>query len=221
MSTRFLPSREDALNTWLQNFSTKISADPAAYGLTPTDAADIAAVVAAWRTAYQTAIAPTTRTRGAVATKRGAKKNVVKIVRGFAGMVRSNDSVSSELKIGLGLKLRARRGSPVPVPADAPALALHRMGTGVHELRALRSGETLRSAKPYGVASLMVYRAVGEGAVNSVQDAQFLTLVTRTRFTSTFEHSQRGQTATYFARWISTRGEPGPWSTGMSAAIAA
>lgn len=221
MSTRFLPTQEGALNNWLQNFSTRISASPGTYGLKPADAASIAAAVAAWVLAYQTAVAPSTRTRGAVAAKRIEKKNVVAVVRGFAGVIRGDDSVSGELKINLGLRLRPRRGAPVPAPADAPALALHRMGTGVHELRARRSGESTSSAKPYGVASLMVYRAVGEGAARGVEEAQFLTLVTRARFTSTFERAQRGQTATYFARWINTKGEPGPWSNAMSAAIAA
>jgi hypothetical protein len=221
MSTRFLPTQESVLNSWLANFGTKISASPGTYGLKPADAASIAAAVAAWKTAYETASSPATRTRGAVAAKRGEKKSVVALVRGFAGMIRSDDAVSSELKIGLGLKLRARRGSPTPTPTSAPALALHRMATGVHELRALRSGESLSSAKPHGVASLMVYRAVGEHVVTRAEEAQFLTLVTRTRFMSTFDHAQRGQTATYFARWINTKGEPGPWSVAMSAAIAA
>lgn len=221
MSTRFLPTQESALNTWLQNFSTKVSAGPAAYGLSPTDAATIAAAVAAWKNAYETASSPATRTSGAVVAKRGEKKNVVKIVRGYAGMVRSNDSVSSELKLNLGLRLRARRGSPVPVPADAPALALRHMGTGVHELRAGTVNAAPRRGKPPWATALMVYRAVGEDPVSRAEEAQFLTLVTRARFTSTFDHAQRGQTATYFARWINTKGEPGPWSNAMTAAIAA
>lgn len=221
MSTRFLPTRESDLNTWLGNFSAKISASPASYGLKPGDAAVIAAAVAAWDLAYETAASPATRTRPAVAAKRGQKKTVVGVVRGYAGMVRSNDAVSDELKINLGLRLRARRGAPVPVPETFPALSVHRIDTGVHQLRAVRAGLAPGAGKPGGAAALMVFRAVGQGPARTPGEAQFLTLVTRTTLTSTFEHAQRGQTATYFARWVNTKGQPGPWSLAMSAAIAA
>jgi hypothetical protein len=221
MSTRFLPTREGALDTWLSNFSGLISAAPAAYGLSPAEAAVITAAVSDWHKAFEAASSPATRTQGAVAEKRVQKKHVVAVARRFAGIIRINDAVSSELKINLGLKLRARKGSPVPVPASPPYLAVHRFEQGFHELRAADAESAPRRGKPAGAAGLMVFRAIGEDPARGPQDAHFLTLVTRTTFTSTFEHAQRGLTATYFARWLNSKGEAGPWSTAMSAAIAA
>src|SRR6185436_3410848 len=116
MSTRFLPTQEAVLDIWLANFSAKISAAPGAYGLSAADALIIKTAVDAWHAAYLTAAAPATRTAPAVTAKRGQKKNVVAVVRGYAAKVRSNDAVSIELKINLGLKVRIRGGSPVPVP---------------------------------------------------------------------------------------------------------
>jgi hypothetical protein len=221
MSTRFLPTRESELNNWLNNFSTKVSAAPATYGLSPADAAEIAAAVTDWRKAFETASSPATRTRPAVEAKRERKRTVVGVVRAFAAQVRQDASVSDELKINLGLKLRPRRGSPVPAPRSAPVLALVEVRIGQHELRAGDQETGPRRAKPAGVASLMVFRAVGEEPARSPQDAAYLTLVTRTAFTSTFTRADNGKTATYFARWINTKGEAGPWSLGMTAAVAA
>jgi hypothetical protein len=221
MSTRFLPTQESVLDNWLANFSTLISADPAAYGLSPADAAQIAAEVDKWHALYLVAESPETRTRGAVAAKRGQKKVVVAVVRGFAARVRANDAVSDELKLGLGLKLRPRRGEPVGVPASAPALALTGFKLGRHELRALDPDTRPSRGKPPKIAAIMVYRAVAPAMVNRPQDAEFLTLSTRVRIESAFTRADHGQTATYFARWINSKGEAGPWSAAMSAPIAA
>lgn len=221
MSTRFLPTRESVLDTWLTHFSAQITAAPGAYGLSPADALSIKTAVDAWHAAYLTAAAPVTRTRGTVATKRGEKKNVVGVVRGYAAKVRSNDAVSGELKIGLGLKLRNAKGSPVPAPASPPALSVRGFHPGFHVLRATDVDTRPGRGKPPGTAGLLVYRAVEEDVAGGPHSAEFLTLSTRVTFTSTFEHAQRGRTATYFARWINAKGETGPWSQGLSVPIAA
>lgn len=221
MSTRFLPTQESALDAWLANFSARISAAPASYRLTPMDAAEIAAAVDDWHKAYLVATSPATRTVPSVADKRGQKKIVVRVVRSFAARIRADESISNELKINLGLKLRPRRGEPVPTPEGIPVLAVRRLAVGMHELRAMDSDTRPSRGKPPRVASIMVYRAVGETPARSPIDADFLTLSTRVAFASTFTHADHGKTATYFARWINSKGEAGPWSIAMSAPIAA
>jgi hypothetical protein len=221
MSTRFLPTQESHLDNWLANFSAKTTASPASYGLSSGDASLIKVAVDAWHAAYLTAIAPTTRTAPAVAEKRVQKKNVVAVVRGYAGRVRSNSTVSRELQIGLGLKLRSAKGSPVPVPSTQPVLTVRRIDMGSHQMWAADIEAAPRRGKPAWAAGLMVFRAVGEEPTHRPQDAAFLTLVTKTSFVSTFAHADAGKTASYFARWINAKGELGPWSTASIAAIAA
>ncbi len=145
----------------------------------------------------------------------------MRVVRSFAARIRADESISDELKIGLGLKLRPRRGVPVPTPAGSPVLAVRRLDVGVHELRAMGGDTRPSRGKPPRIASIMVYRAVGDAPANRPADAQFLTLSTRVSFASTFAHADHGKTATYFARWINSKGEAGPWSIAMSAPIAA
>lgn len=221
MSIRFLPTQEAVLDNWLENFSAKVSAGPASYGLSSGDAASIKAAVDSWHAAFEVAASLVTRTRGAVAAKRGEKKNVVKVVRSFAARVRSDGTVSDALKINLGLRLRAPKGSPVPVPPTAPTLSVRRIDMGTHQLWAGDAEATTRRGKPAWAAGLMVFRAVGDEPTHRPDGAQYLTLVTRTSFMSTFTHADRGKTASYFARWINAKGEAGPWSTASIAAIAA
>ena len=221
MSIRFLPTQEAVLDNWLANFSAKMSAGPATYGLSSGDAAEIKAAVDSWHAAFETALAPSTRTMPSVAEKRVQKKNVVRVVRSFAARVRSNGTVSDELKIHLGLRLRAPAGSPVPPPPTAPTLTVRRIDMGSHQMWAADIEAAPRRGKPAWAAGLMVFRAVGEEPTHRPQDAAFLTLVTKTSFVSTFAHADSGKTASYFARWINAKGELGPWSTASIAAIAA
>ncbi|MBK8269966.1 MAG: hypothetical protein IPK83_17380 [Planctomycetes bacterium] len=47
----------------------------------------------------------------------------------------------------------------------------------------------------------------------------FHSLATRTPAFVEFAPANGGQTAHYVARWLSTRGQPGPWSATMSATV--
>lgn len=222
--------READLDNWLANFSGKIAAAPAAYGLSGGDAAELSAAVAAWHAAYVLAFSPATRTVATVADKRSAKASVTAVTRRLAARVRSNSSVSPELKVGLGLVLRDPAGMPVSVPQTAPSLNLRGMATRLHTLEAFDPGSE-RAGKPERVAGLVVFRAVADGPIASA-DAEsasageqptpaYLGLFTRGRFTSAFTTADRGKTATYFARWVNAKGQPGPWSQGLSVPIAA
>jgi hypothetical protein len=220
MSTRFLPIREAELDAWLANFSTLISATPTRYNLSPGDAAEIAAAVSAWHAAYQTAVAPATRTVTSVLDKNMQKKNVTAIVRRFAAVIRADVTIASADKINLGLVLRDTRPPRVNPPASEPNLSMTKMATGMHFMHATNGGEeSLR--RPKSAAGLVVFRAVGDTPPSEPSEATYLGHFTRTRFTSSFTAEDRGKFATYFARWVNAKGEPGPWSRGVSVAIAA
>ena len=61
-----------------------ISANPPAYGLTPTDATAIAGEVAAWSTAYAPITSKATKTAEAVAAKNTARVTVTALIRVYA-----------------------------------------------------------------------------------------------------------------------------------------
>lgn len=223
MSRRFLPVRESELDDWLANFASQIAASPGKYGLTTGDAAEISSAVDAWHAAFLAAAAPSTRTVATVQTKRNAKAAVTAVVRSAAARIRSNATVASDLKIGLGLVLRSHGGSPVPPPETRPVLGLRSMNIGVHTLDA-RDAAATRGGKPDRTTGLVVFRAVGDRATVTPEGTDGLTymgLFTRLRFESAFTAADRGKTATYFARWVNAKGEAGPWSQGLSVAIAA
>lgn len=226
MPSTFLPRQESKLDRWLENFSTQISAAPAQFGLSTSDAESIAVAVAEWHAAYMTARAPESRTVPAVSEKNRQKQIVVPLVRRYGGIIRANPDVDSTSQMALGLHPRRAPGqhtTRINAPDQMPQLMLTELEIGSHTVRILGQGQSGRSARPRGAAGLLLFRAIADGPIMDRDEARFLAFVTRSEYLSEFtrDGSLRGKTATYFGRWTNLKGELGPWSTATSMQIAA
>ncbi len=215
------PTRESELDNWLNNFKGLIAATPTNYGLAASDATAITNAFNSWHTAYQAAVNAATRSSLTIETKNQQKANVLFVVRGYIGTITANRAVSDTLKMGLGLHIRDTSPTPVPAPSTKPSLRIVRTDQGFMDITAVDEATPLKRARPVGSVGMLLYRAVATTAINDPAEAQFLTFVGKPAAHATFTAADRGKTATYFARWTNARGETGPWSNGVSGAIAA
>jgi hypothetical protein len=221
MAKPFIPNPDSDFNFWLQNFAGKISANPAAYGLKPADGTEIAAVQAAFLAAYQTASAPATRTVPAIRERDSTRSAAVAVARRLAGEIRTNPALTLEQKLNLGLRVRKAQLTRTPTPTVHPVLQITGVDFMSHQVRATTEDSPSSPARPHGVASLLVVRTIADAPASDPEEASFLTIATRTTFTSRFETADGGKFATYFARWANGKGELGPWSKPVSMRIAA
>jgi hypothetical protein len=60
---------------------------------------------------------------------------------------------------------------------------------------------------------------VGPPPPATAADLAFVTLDTRTPHVIPFSGADANKTVTYWLRWVSTRGETGPWSAAVSASV--
>jgi hypothetical protein len=74
-------------------------------------------------------------------------------------------------------------------------------------------------AKPDGVQGCEIWTKVGDAPPAGPNEVHYLALDTRTPYTVEFDSGDGGKTAHYMLRWMSTRGEAGPWSQTVSATI--
>ena len=75
----------------------------------------------------------------------------------------------------------------------------------------------VRRAKPKEVMSAAVWIEIGDSKPVSADELTFAGLDTQTPFEKAFDAEQIGQVAYYRLRWVSPRGEAGPWSDVVSA----
>lgn len=113
MGSSFFRGNDAELYTGSENFSTKISATPTAFGLSAPAAAAYAALNTTWRSAYEVATDPATRTKAAIAAKNEARDPLRQMASDLAKIIDGTSTVTNEQRIELGLNVRA---TPTPVP---------------------------------------------------------------------------------------------------------
>ena len=75
-------------------------------------------------------------------------------------------------------------------------------------------------AKPSGVMGCEIWVKLGDTAPADPNELQFLGLDTATPYMAEYAGDQGGKKAHYMLRWVTTRGDKGPWSETVSATIA-
>lgn len=217
----WIPTKDDALDPFLNNFQTLIAATPANYGLVASDATAITAAYTAWHTAYLAAINPSTRTTATIETKNLQKANVLLVVRRYAATIRANHGISNALKIGLGIHIPDTAPTPVPPPSTYPLLTIDSFNLGKLELHAADQNTPDKKARPAGTSGLLLFSSVADEPASTPTGLEFNAFLTRPKFENTFDPADAGKTVTYFARWTNGKGELGPWSPPVSIRIAA
>lgn len=179
MAKSFFLGNDATLATGAANFNTRITATPTVFGLTAAQATAYAAVNTAYQTAYTAAINPATRTRGAIATKDDARKNLRTMSSDYAKIVDAQPTVSNQQRIDLGLAPRSQR-TPKPVPTAVPALEVLKVTQNVVDIR-VRQTDLSKKGKPAGVLGAKIYSFVGETPSGNINDWKYEGSTIRTK----------------------------------------
>ena len=220
----YVPQPDSIFATWLDNFSTKLTANPTEYGLVAGDAAAVDGVNDTFQLAYANAIDPSTRTSATIAAKDAGRVNAESVVRPLAVRVIQNPSVTNEARVALGVTVPTPVPTPIAPPTTAPSLILINAVPLLHNMAYRDATDPLVRAKPFGVVSLSLFVQIGVSAGIDPDAAGFKGDFNKTPFQVPWLAADRGKHATYWARW-KTRSGPagvpqlGPWSAGMDTLI--
>ena len=216
----YLPRADRAFGDYAAQFAAIVSADPAAYGLTAADAAAVSADVAMYHAALDKAMAPDTRTTPSIVAKDAAKAVAVQTVRTLAQLIQRNKGLSNELKANLGLTLPDTTPTPVPAPTTQPLLAI--LGATPLEVtvRYADAATPTKRKKAPGTAGLLLFCRLGTALATTPDEASLVALVTRNPVAVPFKPANAGKVATFFAKWVTSTGKEGPWSSPVSMAVA-
>lgn len=218
----YIPNRDADFLTWSQNFSTVLTANPALYGLTASDATAVDALVDTFTTAYGDATAPSTRTPVTVQAKNIARINAEAGIRPYAQAIANNAGVSSDDKIAIGVNPRTSVPSPIGQPTTFPDLSVNPTGPLQVTARYRDSEATPTSkAKPYGSTQVQIFGMTSATVVTDPTTLPLLATVTKSPTLMTFGSSDANKTCYFAARFITRRGLVGPWSAITAATIPA
>lgn len=216
--TDYIPRADAAFDQWQANFLAVVNANPAGYGLAAADTAPLVAAQTAWESAlpaHETAANAAKAAREAKDAARAAFESAVRVV---VRKVQAIPSVSDAAKAAAGITVPDSNPTPGGPPTTAPAGTIDtsvRLQHTVHFADSVSGGK----AKPAGVRGCEIWMKVGLPVPVNAADLGFVTLDTRTPHVVHFEGADAGKVVVYWLRWVSTRGEHGPWSAPVSATV--
>ena len=216
-----IPNQDLPLLQWMRDFDQNIRSDPPRYQLASSDANAIHAAVDLYDQKYQVSANALTRTPVAIDEKDAARNSAEQICRQYAILIKYNGGISDADKTAIGVDPVNPDRDPVECPQTSPALVVVAATPGAHNVRYVDSLTPDKRAKPFGATELQLFVHIGETSVSDPELAKFVGKFTKNPVVVSFDASDNGKQATYFARWASRRGETGPWSLPESMAIAA
>lgn len=216
----FPPKDADALG-YMQSMSNGITLSPSTYQLSSSDASAIALAVQEFADARAIAINPATRTAGSVLTKDQKRVSAEQICRQYAILIKYNAGISDAAKVDIGIAPPNPVRNPVTAPGTNPLLNVIAATPGTHTVRYADSMTPASKSKPIGVMQLQLFVHVADEPTLNADEALLHGCYTRNPVAVGFSQDDDGKLATYFARWITRKGEIGPWSLPVTMRIAA
>ena len=219
----YVPAADAPFDGWQENWVAYAVANAAALGLDPlVDIPIIQTAQTGWNTDYDAHLTAQAAAQAARQAKDAERAAYTTLLRSYSQQIQKRSGTTDEQRAGLGITVPDTEPTPVPAPTTAPVLNLVTSERLRHLVEASKTAEEGGGlGKPAGVRGVQIWRKIGAPAPVDESELEFVSEFTRTRVTLDYQMSQGGQTVYYQARWVSTRGETGPWGELASATVVA
>ncbi len=183
--------------------------------LTPAQITAFNAKQTDWVVAWPTYLAAKPVFDTALMTKDATRAALEAAARIINNTVQANPAVDAAAKTGAGLPVHKTTNTPASIPTTAPVL--YKVDS-THLLQLLWFSDAATpgsKAKPAGVTMLEIREslvAAGGPAPVDAAAMPFLANETKMPHRNDLTAADLGKTAYYAARWVNSKGDPGPWS---------
>jgi hypothetical protein len=215
----FIPRSDADFDAFAANAVTKILSDLAGYGLVAGDLTPVTTAKTAWDTDFPDSVSQKAAAQAAVALKDVSRAAYEAALRVVFGKIYANGVAGPDQLADAGMPEHDTIPTPVPVPTTRPVLLLGTSARFQHKVNYTDEGTPTQTARPFGVAGCELRLFVGPTPPVDPLDSTFVCIDAVTPRIFEFAPAQAGSMAHWTARWINTRGEPGPWSDVVSAVI--
>jgi hypothetical protein len=210
-----IPSSDNTFDTFQDNLYDKVTTNMSGWNI-PQAAIDVLTPLKnAWDNAWDVAKVKTNRTATQVATKNLARKNYVKALRPFIqAHIYNNSAMSNDDIVECDLRPRDTVRTPVPVPTSVPVINIMTASGNIGVIRFFRLDDedgAIRRGKPKGVARIEFASNVDVQPANP-NDCSDIASATKSPMRVEIDPADRGKKLWFYARWINTREQPGPWT---------
>ena len=217
----YIPPADAAFNAWAVNFVNYVGANAAALGLVAGDIAALGTAHSAWRTAYPAHTVAQAAAHAARQTKDDVRSTHETEIRLLTRRLQASPSVDDAERQGLGITVYDATRTSTASPTTRPVVTVDTSQRLQHVIAFADEATPTKKAKPAGVMGAEIWVKIGDPPPTDPSELAFLSVDTRTPYTTVYPGADGGKTAHYMLRWVNTNGEKGPWSETASATIGA
>ncbi len=217
----YIPAADAALSAWADNFVTYVLANVATLGLTAPDIAGVGGAHPAWTAAFAAHTAAQAAAQAARQTKDDARATLETEIRSLTRRLQASPSVDDTERQAMGITVADTVVTTAALPATRPIVTVDTSQRLQHVIAFADEATPTRKAKPSGVMGVEIWVKIGDPPPTDPNELTFLSLDTRTPYTTVYSGADGGKTAHYMLRWVNTNGVKGPWSETASATIGA
>lgn len=218
----YIPSKLTDEAPWIANFASYIDDNFAALTLGSSDNDAIQASCSAYADTFETSQSADTRTPTSIAAFIAQRTTTLNMIRLYAQIINNSGAVTDEQRAALQITIRKTTKTKIAAPLTWPVLTILAAFPLQHQLTYRdSSAPTVKvRSRPFGAAALQLFMHVGATPPADPADAKFVALYTRVPFVVDQDPANVGQTAYYYARWVTARGLEGPLVGPVSMTIA-
>jgi hypothetical protein len=215
----YIPGQDKEFLAWIINFLKYLMSRVTKFKVPQEEYDGLEGEKNTYAQKLEVANEPATHTPINVEGKNIAREVLEKHTRRVVGeyLIRNHLLTTEDLKL-LGLPVHDTKPTPAPPITTHPKLEVAYKQLQQHILTA-RDEEGKSAAKPKYAAGFEIWRKVGGATPTAETDWQMVGMALRSPHTLSYNEEESGLRVYYRARWINTRGVPGPWSKIESAVI--
>jgi len=224
MGTNFVPHRDGAFDTWQRGFAGYVTEHFHELGLSVEEVTRLKDVALPWDEAYAAHWAAREAAKAARVVKVERRAAYERVIRELVRRIQAGESVTDAQRAALHITVRDTEPTPVGAPTTRPLVVVDFSERLRHTLRWFDESTPTSRARPRGVMGVEVrarVAALADPPPSDPDDLRYLLMCTRPPAVVEYDGADGGLTAHYMLRWLSTRGEAGPWSETASATIGA
>jgi hypothetical protein len=219
MATDYIPDNDNAFVNWLDNLLPKATADKAKLNVADADLDDLTKLRDSLAAKLVAKAAAKAAYDAAVQESKLARKDAERKARALAQFIQRQESVTDAQRASFGLTVPDTEPTPSAAPTSAPVVTIDTSKRLQHGLGHRPNDMPNSRALPPGVSHTEIHNVISATPPTDIKQFQLIDTTTRNTYIVHYTSADVGKTSYFNLRYVSTRGEKGPWSETVSATI--
>jgi hypothetical protein len=210
---------DSEFHNYLHEVVTVVIGNLGGYGLTAEDVALSSASDTIFAANIAACVQIALDAKAATLAKNENRAIAEKNLRTLLNKITLNNGITPPLLQAVGISAVNAIPTPASAPTSYPEFHVDLDSRLHHVVHYHDAGNTTSRKKPAGVHAVEIWCKVGDPAPIGPSEMSFMGSDTATPWEKSFADSELGKPVYYALRWVSTRGEVGPWSVTIKSIV--